>query len=374
MVEKQLDKLNLGAELEVNELTGCPGGAELQPPPEKIRKDVIVTMETRTLEEEEEHWRRLFPDIKKCVIVICPSPSQLKMKREDRRRSKQVRSCDPGPQLDWMKPLESNHGVNKSMRFVKKVKVQAEHAPDDGPWKPQKRLRLARCPSVTFDSAHLQLHNNTNNEDLNTEQQTTDHNYSSHTERKSQSQDPSQTSTCGHKDKDRSSFPAENNNLTSLVLKKVQGQRWVLRSSKDDEEEEKNKQMVLRKKTADPASSGPTVKEQEQKLKRRLSCGRCLPCLRKDCMMCHFCRDMKKFGGPSRLKKRCLWRQCENIGRKYTTEPDDIQLPEETVTTATPPEPYLLRKPIVERNAAEPEEVGECSAVFCLVHWSLVLL
>ncbi|EOA93418.1 JmjC domain-containing histone demethylation protein 1B, partial [Anas platyrhynchos] len=39
-------------------------------------------------------------------------------------------------------------------------------------------------------------------------------------------------------------------------------------------------------------------------------CRRCRACLRSECGACHFCRDMKKFGGPGRMKQSCLLRQC----------------------------------------------------------------
>ncbi|XP_049653555.1 F-box/LRR-repeat protein 19-like, partial [Accipiter gentilis] len=44
--------------------------------------------------------------------------------------------------------------------------------------------------------------------------------------------------------------------------------------------------------------------------RRRTRCRRCRACLRSECGECHFCRDMKKFGGPGRMKQSCLLRQC----------------------------------------------------------------
>uniref|UniRef100_G3UF97 F-box and leucine rich repeat protein 19 n=1 Tax=Loxodonta africana TaxID=9785 RepID=G3UF97_LOXAF len=43
---------------------------------------------------------------------------------------------------------------------------------------------------------------------------------------------------------------------------------------------------------------------------RRTRCRRCRACVRTECGDCHFCRDMKKFGGPGRMKQSCLLRQC----------------------------------------------------------------
>ncbi|XP_052389524.1 F-box/LRR-repeat protein 19 isoform X5 [Carassius gibelio] len=44
--------------------------------------------------------------------------------------------------------------------------------------------------------------------------------------------------------------------------------------------------------------------------RRRTRCRRCQACLRTECGECHFCKDMKKFGGPGRMKQSCLLRQC----------------------------------------------------------------
>ncbi|XP_041941511.1 F-box/LRR-repeat protein 19 isoform X1 [Alosa sapidissima] len=44
--------------------------------------------------------------------------------------------------------------------------------------------------------------------------------------------------------------------------------------------------------------------------RRRTRCRRCQACQRTECGECHFCKDMKKFGGPGRMKQSCLLRQC----------------------------------------------------------------
>uniref|UniRef100_UPI0035901C94 lysine-specific demethylase 2B-like isoform X2 n=1 Tax=Myxine glutinosa TaxID=7769 RepID=UPI0035901C94 len=43
---------------------------------------------------------------------------------------------------------------------------------------------------------------------------------------------------------------------------------------------------------------------------RRTRCRRCDACMRTECGSCNFCKDMKKFGGPGRMKQSCLMRQC----------------------------------------------------------------
>ncbi|MBN3319405.1 CXXC1 protein, partial [Atractosteus spatula] len=41
-------------------------------------------------------------------------------------------------------------------------------------------------------------------------------------------------------------------------------------------------------------------------------CGECEPCRRtEDCAQCDFCKDMKKFGGPNKIRQKCRLRQCE---------------------------------------------------------------
>ncbi|KAK7930084.1 hypothetical protein WMY93_006479 [Mugilogobius chulae] len=48
--------------------------------------------------------------------------------------------------------------------------------------------------------------------------------------------------------------------------------------------------------------------------RRRVRCKRCEACVRTECGECNFCRDMKKFGGPGKLKQTCVLRQCLSPG------------------------------------------------------------
>ena len=41
-------------------------------------------------------------------------------------------------------------------------------------------------------------------------------------------------------------------------------------------------------------------------------CDECGPCMRTvDCAQCDFCKDMKKFGGPNKIRQKCRFRQCD---------------------------------------------------------------
>ena len=39
-------------------------------------------------------------------------------------------------------------------------------------------------------------------------------------------------------------------------------------------------------------------------------CGECEACTRDDCRQCVYCKDMRKYGGPNKLRKRCALRRC----------------------------------------------------------------
>ncbi|XP_030640290.1 CXXC-type zinc finger protein 1a [Chanos chanos] len=53
-------------------------------------------------------------------------------------------------------------------------------------------------------------------------------------------------------------------------------------------------------------------------------CGECEPCRRtEDCAQCDFCKDMKKFGGPNKIRQKCRLRQCEVRARKMLRVKDE---------------------------------------------------
>ena len=39
----------------------------------------------------------------------------------------------------------------------------------------------------------------------------------------------------------------------------------------------------------------------------------CTGCSKNDCGDCNYCKDMKKFGGPGKKKKRCINQRCLNV-------------------------------------------------------------
>uniref|UniRef100_A0A8D0B7B1 CXXC-type zinc finger protein 1 n=1 Tax=Salvator merianae TaxID=96440 RepID=A0A8D0B7B1_SALMN len=63
----------------------------------------------------------------------------------------------------------------------------------------------------------------------------------------------------------------------------------------------------------------------QQQIKRSARmCGECEACRRtEDCGQCDFCRDMKKFGGPNKIRQKCRLRQCQVRARPWLSDTDD---------------------------------------------------
>lgn len=152
-------------------------------------------METRRLKEkparkkeEEERWTQLFPDLKKCVIVIhrhkLDRLNMSKLKRDEGGGG--MRSGAPVPGSDWMEPLEwDDCGGGRLRSFVKKVEVQETHASANEPrshhGSARGMLRLT-ADVITPVPAHRRLYQRENksreheNDDMKPSE--TDHNYS----------------------------------------------------------------------------------------------------------------------------------------------------------------------------------------------------
>ncbi|XP_072909851.1 lysine-specific demethylase 2B-like isoform X5 [Hemitrygon akajei] len=84
--------------------------------------------------------------------------------------------------------------------------------------------------------------------------------------------------------------------------------------SPDDEDYDTSQSRAsARLKPRPTPSSGPKIlphKSTSGARRRRTRCRKCEACLRTECGECHFCKDMKKFGGPGRMKQSCIKRQC----------------------------------------------------------------
>ncbi|XP_072481885.1 CXXC-type zinc finger protein 1 isoform X8 [Notamacropus eugenii] len=78
-----------------------------------------------------------------------------------------------------------------------------------------------------------------------------------------------------------------------------------------------------------PSAPGPGREVSNQQIKRSARmCGECEACRRtEDCGHCDFCRDMKKFGGPNKIRQKCRLRQCQLRAREsYKYFPSSVSL------------------------------------------------
>ena len=55
--------------------------------------------------------------------------------------------------------------------------------------------------------------------------------------------------------------------------------------------------------------------------KRARACGECEACHAVDCLRCVYCKDMRKYGGPGRLKQKCKAKQCTAMKRGRADNP-----------------------------------------------------
>ncbi|KAL1495699.1 hypothetical protein AB1Y20_016562 [Prymnesium parvum] len=67
-------------------------------------------------------------------------------------------------------------------------------------------------------------------------------------------------------------------------------------------------------------SKGGAAEKKDKKAGPRLRrCGKCLPCNRGDCGLCHNCADKPKFGGSGVKKQACVARRCLSMLRRDST-------------------------------------------------------
>ncbi|KAK2850937.1 hypothetical protein Q5P01_007213 [Channa striata] len=85
-------------------------------------------------------------------------------------------------------------------------------------------------------------------------------------------------------------------------------------------------------------------------------CGECDACLRtEDCAQCDFCKDMKKFGGPNKIRQKCRLRQCEVRARKMLRVRDE-ELNRGCVRGRGPPRKGVGHQTEEEEDEDEEEE------------------
>uniref|UniRef100_A0A8C7TIU9 Lysine-specific demethylase 2B n=1 Tax=Oncorhynchus mykiss TaxID=8022 RepID=A0A8C7TIU9_ONCMY len=84
---------------------------------------------------------------------------------------------------------------------------------------------------------------------------------------------------------------------------------WPKKSSKQQRPPNRPKPKMVASSPA-PAVKLSASRSTSGARRRRTRCRKCEACLRTECGECHFCKDMKKFGGPGRMKQSCIMRQC----------------------------------------------------------------
>lgn len=52
---------------------------------------------------------------------------------------------------------------------------------------------------------------------------------------------------------------------------------------------------------------------QQRTALRRHRCNKCTACLAPDCGRCRYCLDKPKYGGPSTIRKSCVFKRCQNM-------------------------------------------------------------
>merc|ERR1712129_420751 len=118
------------------------------------------------------------------------------------------------------------------------------------------------------------------------------------------------------------------------------------RSQKESGTETKAPNQSTKVKTTSNISTGP---KSPKKSRGPGGCGKCIGCTADNCLTCSHCKDMKRYGGPSRLRKRCKQKACrawlDETWKQQKTELntykiiDDIK--RETIQTKSVIEPDL---------------------------------
>ncbi|KAM8754671.1 uncharacterized protein AB9X84_011413 isoform 3-T4 [Acanthopagrus schlegelii] len=326
---------------------------------------------------QEDRWRKLYPEIKKCVIVIARlrldrAKVKLKQVKNGERMSVEGPRRGAGePSPDWMEPVElDDSDCEGGLRsFVKKlrVRVRGNYAAANGSRKPRGRprgaglLRLGQCQScdVTADPVDITdpaiLMERWRQFRLNDKQISISQSEAYSLNFKApdtpdrpngQSQDASPLSSCDHKDGGTCSCSTETENPLSIVFKKEVTRRWRRRRRrrtwgrrKVKREPEDDSWTPPLAKVADEEAKQKT--NQPERKQRRQACGHCAACLREDCGKCLYCLNKRKFGGPQRKKQRCQLRLCLVVESKFRPRPPLTNL---TVTMATKPQHHQWKR------------------------------
>lgn len=115
--------------------------------------------------------------------------------------------------------------------------------------------------------------------------------------------------------------------------------------------EEKSDLQIVYKKKKERNIDDEDMKQQHKRKSRQ--CGECPACVRKeDCNTCDFCKDMKKFGGPGKLRQKCRKRQCHLLSRVRKREseiammkdfPEKVKRTQEDIVTSIKTEHQYTR-------------------------------
>ncbi|XP_068026608.1 CXXC-type zinc finger protein 1 isoform X3 [Melanerpes formicivorus] len=109
-------------------------------------------------------------------------------------------------------------------------------------------------------------------------------------------------------------------NITEKMAKAIREWYCGQCRAKDPSLEIRYRHRKWREKEQEGAKGQELALEQGRvaKIKRSARmCGECDACRRpEDCGHCDFCRDMKKFGGPNKIRQKCRLRQCQLRARE----------------------------------------------------------
>lgn len=100
----------------------------------------------------------------------------------------------------------------------------------------------------------------------------------------------------------------------------------------------------------------------DMKRRKRARCGTCSGCLNRDktqdCRQCRNCLDQKRYGGPGRLKKACIKRQCAVISQMIANEISPEQKATVLHSVQVSPPMTVKTEPQVYTVKSEPQETA----------------